>query len=228
MAQESLQKIKKILEGLGYYSVADLLSERMTELIPSLLWEPKSDNRLLLSTLQNFIAKDDWDAALDILNLDPELPNGRLFDVESIIIEQQRNVALYIVYRFMFLRAVISELLGAYRGDVEFVQSLLSYDLGYAVDTLDCINFDVDSVAFVAKIPRSSEDSILGLISRNPPSADQLESAIFNEKVLLTSYGTTKYVGGPIRRESMKALLGNVVSYHLRSIITPEVDEDGS
>lgn len=224
MAQDSLQSIKKTLEGLGYYSVADLLSERMTELIPSLLWEPKSDNRLLLSTLQNFIAKDDWDAALDILNLDPELPNGRLFDVQSIITEQQRNVALYIVYRFMFLRAVISELLDAYRGDVEFVQSLLSYDLGYAVDTLDCIDFDVDSVAFVAKIPRSSEDSILGLISRNPPAKDELESAIFNEKVLLTTYGTTKYFGGPIKKESMKALLGNVVSYHLRSIITPEVD----
>lgn len=95
-------------------------------------------------------------------------------------------------------------------------------------EPLDNIDFDDYSVALTERFSPTSEDSLLGLLVRSPPAATRLSSALFNEKVLLISYATAKSFGGSIRKDDMAALIENVVCLHLRSIITPEVDEDRS
>lgn len=226
MAEEiQLQLIRKTLEDFGYYSVADMLAERMAELPAGLLWKPNSDTRILLSTLQDLVAKGNWDDAFAILRLDRERPQSSSSNVETLLTHQQRIVADFILYRFLFLQKVIANLFGVQEGYWAYASDALTQSLEHAMVSFNNINFDDKSVALTAKIPRSSEGTVLVPLSMNPPAADAVESAIFNKKVLLTSYGTTLPAGSPVTYEFLVARLNNVVCYHLRSIITPEVND---
>lgn len=226
MAEETqLQLIRKTLEDLGYYSVADMLAERMAELPSTLLWKPNSETRTLLSTLQDYIARDNWDDAFKILRLDSEFPQVDLLDVESLLTRQQRIVADYILCRFLFLQKIISKLFDVHSGYRSQSSGLLSHSLDYAMLSFNNIDFEDKSVALTAKIPRSSEGTVLVPLSMNPPTSNTVEAAIFNEKVLLTSYGTKRPTGSLVTYESLIVRLNNVVCYHLRSIITPEVND---
>lgn len=230
MAEEiQLQLIRKSLEDLGYYSVADLLAERMAERPSTLLWNPTSDIRVLLATLQEFVIKGQWDAALSILRLDLKPTPSWNINVESLLSDQQRLVAEYIICRFMFLQQVIHQLFGAYGGyPSQSAGSLLLWTLENAMLVYNRINFSDTTVALVTKIPRSSEGAILVPLSMNPPVASALLPEVFIEKILLTTFGSKWTDDVQATYSSLLARLYNVVCYHLRSIITPESSQPGA
>lgn len=188
----------------------------------------------MLSELQSSLAEDYWDDVFDVVTLNDQLlsVNELLLPVidyaRTALTEQQQRVMAYIFWRFTFLKNVIANFFGidelpAPLSD-EDESSYFWQPLSQVKEAFRSIDFGDQSVALTAKI-NLDFDSVVRELLKNPPGEKTLESDIFNEKALLTSFGTKSKGRGSVTYNTLVARLGNVLCYHFRSIITPDEEE---
>lgn len=218
MSQEfQLQLIRKTLDELGHSDVADLLALKLSE--------NSHDYSSLISSLQGAVVRGNYEAALRILKKDSEEFDFRQSSPKPQFSAQQKNVAAYLIVRAQYLELVLR--LALHNQPIPTESDLLAFLNNEVMEHFNAVDRHDTSVPLVLRLTGDLEASFLLSLAMTPPTAAQVESAIFAPLLTFSDQKQrTLYVLTDFR--SYVVRLHNSLSSLLLDVLATENSDDSN